>query len=886
MSDIKYTKTTLDNGMDVILHKDDSIPMVSVNVWYHVGSKDEELGKTGFAHLFEHMMFEGSKHHNENHFEPLQKVGASLNGSTNMDRTNYWENVPSNYLELALWLEADRMGYLLDALTQERFDNQREVVKNERRQTYENRPYGMAHWNMQGQLFPSPHPYNWMTIGSQEDLDAASLEDVQAFFRKYYSPSNASLAIAGDIDINKSIDMVNKYFSSLLPGHSNDKVSRFDSSLSGRVELFMPDNVSLPKLYIGWPTPPHLDKSEPELDILSLILADGRNSRLYSKLVYPNIAQNVSAYAYSSEIAGQFFIEVTASPGHSLSDIEDIVDEELERIVSDPPTEEEMEIALNKIEHYNYSQLSKIGGFGGKADLLNHYNIFANDPEYINTFIKEYEKVTVEDVVSARKNILNQDQVRLRAEPNASLIPVELELDRTIEPTAAEPQEFKPPKHQKTKLSNGMELVYLTKPGPPLISCGVLLKTGATADKEDLPGLAYFTAMLTREGTTSRTSAEIYHNLDKLGTSMSIESRREFIFYSTEVLTKHFEEGLEILADVIKNPTFPQKEIDRIKEKQLGDLQRSKDEPNAVADRLFPKLIYGEYSGYGHPVTGNEASIRNFTAADLKAFKEVAFIPDQSQIIIVGNVEFEKVRSACEAYFSDWTPNHQLDGKSSDTPDLDDQMPVGIYICDKPESAQSVIRAGHTIFPRRDDRYYPMNLVNFIFGGQFSSRLNLNLREDKGYSYGFHSGVSWYSDDSLLVAGGSVQTDKTTESIVEILKEFNDIISDRLITEEELEDARNQLLRGYPASFERSGQIMDNMIQLAVHDLPDDHFEKVPHNLRSVDLTQVRDTANQIINPDDLKILIVGDKEKILPGIETLGLPIFEVDSEGQLLDD
>jgi len=883
MSGIDFKKITLENGMDVILHQDKSIPMVAVNVWYHVGSKDEELGKTGFAHLFEHMMFEGSKHHNENHFEPLQKVGANLNGSTTMDRTNYWETLPSNYLELALWLESDRMGYLLDALTQERFDNQREVVKNERRQTYENRPYGMAHWNMQEQLFPSPHPYNWMTIGSQEDLNAASLEDVKDFFRKYYSASNASLAIAGDFDPSQCIEMVNKYFSTLPSGISNDKYTKFDSSLSGRVELYMPDNVSLPKLYIGWPTPPHLDKTEPILDILSLILADGRNSRLYNRLVYPNIAQSVSAYAHGSEIAGQFFIEVTAAPGKDLKDIEMIVDEEIERIISEPPTDEEMEISLNKIEYYNYSQMSKIGGFGGRADLLNHYNVFANDPNYINTFVEEYSKVTKESIVKTTATILNENQVRLRAQPNSIWVPVENDLDRTIEPTPTKEEPFNPPVHQSETLDNGLEVIYVKKEGLPLVSCGLLIKTGSTVDPEHLPGLMYFTTLLSREGTDNRNSSQIYNDLDKLGASIGIETRREYIFYSTEVVTKHIGPVLDILSDIVLNPTYPIDEIKRIKSKQLGDLKRSYDEPNAIADRIFPQLIYGNSAAYGHPTSGNESSIENFSQNDLIELNAEVFKPADAQVIVVGDIDFLDIKNQVIKYFGQWNqePRNEVRDNNKKQVNRLSSYAAGIYIYDKPDSAQSVIRAGHTLFARNDKDYFSMNLVNFVFGGQFSSRLNLNLREEKGYSYGFHSGVSWFKQDSLLIAGGGVQTDKTTESVIEILKEFKGIVGKNVITDIELDDAKNQLLLGYPAGFERSGQILDNLVQLSVHDLDDNYFQEVPNNLKSVSLDDANRVAKEHINIEALKLFIVGDKKIILPGLMNVGLPVFTVDHNG-----
>ena len=376
MISIAFDKYTLPNGLQVILHEDHSLPMAAVNIWYHVGSKDEDQGRTGFAHLFEHVMFEGSKNHNELFFNPLMKVGGSVNGSTSSDKTNYWENVPSDYLELALWLESDRMGFLLEALDQERLDLQRDVVKNERRQSYENRPYGMAYLLLQPALFPAPHPYSWPTIGSQEDLDAASLDDVKSFFRRFYSPSNASISIAGDIDPDGTRDLVERYFGEIPPTPAVNRIGRMASTLSSETRLDFHDKVQLPRLYLVWPSTPAFDEDEAALDVLGTVLADGRSSRLYRTLVYEKqIARSVSVYNHAMEVAGEFNVQVTASPGHGLDEIQDVVEEELDRIRSEPLSEQRDREGQEPGREPARPPAGADGRFrrtGGPAELLQH----------------------------------------------------------------------------------------------------------------------------------------------------------------------------------------------------------------------------------------------------------------------------------------------------------------------------------------------------------------------------------------------------------------------------------------------------------------------------------------------------------------------------------
>ena len=882
MVSIAFEKTTLSNGLDVILHEDHSIPLVAVNVWYHVGSKDEEMGRTGFAHLFEHVMFEGSKHHNSSHFEPLQKIGANLNGSTTSDRTNYWEDVPSNYLELALWLEADRMGFLVDALDQQRFDIQRDVVKNERRQSYENRPYGMAHWQIQEALFPLPHPYHWMTIGSQEDLDAASLDDIKDFFRRFYSPSNSSLAIAGDMESKLTLELVEKYFGDLPPAPSVARVGRFDSSLGGRVELEMRDRVSLPRLYIAWPTPPHLDPDDPALELLRGVLSDGMSSRLYRSLVYEKqIAQSVGVGFHAAEAAGQFILDVTPAEGHELDEVEAAAEEVLASINTNPPSDEEIDRAKNRLEAQHYRQLTHIGGFGGRADELNHFNVFAGDPNMINTSIDQYLGVTREDILRVSQAVLGQRQVRLRVLPERSLSAAATNLDRTMMPPPLKEPVFTPPLPERIQLPSGLEVVVVEKHEMPVVSFGLIVSAGAITDPPEQSGLAAFTSQMLSEGTDTRSSQEIAEAFEFIGARLSAETRREITLLSTETLSKHWKRALELLSDVARHPTFPAHELDRVRREHLTDLRRAKDDAGFVAEQIMPGLVFGRGTQYGHSSLGTEDSVAAFTRENLEEYFQGFYGPKGATLVVAGDVTLEEVRQEVGIAFGGWENSAASIAASTDSPDGASQ-PTTIYLVDKPGAAQSVIRAGHQTVPRSHPDYFRMVLLNYVFGGQFSARLNQNLRQDKGYSYGFHSSISWFRQPSALVASGSVETAVTKEAVVEILGEFRDIKGQRPITSEELDSAQAGMLQGLPAGFERPGQILGNLVQMVLHDLPNDYFRTVGQMLSAVKLDQANGAGQERIDPDGLKILVVGDRQAIEAGLRELDLPLVVLDDDGE----
>jgi zinc protease len=881
MEPIAFEKFTLPNGLDVILHQDATLPLVAVNVWYHVGSKDEETGKTGFAHLFEHIMFEGSKHHNSSHFEPLQQVGASLNGSTDTDRTNYWENLPSNYLELALWLEADRMGFLLDALDQRRFDIQRDVVKNERRQSYENRPYGIAELRLQSALYPPPHPYHWPTIGFHEDLDAATLEDVRAFFRRFYSPSNASLAIAGDFQQEETRNLVERYFGDLAPSPALPRARRTDSLLQGHADITLYDKVLLPRVYLAWPTVPRFHEDEAALSILAAILGSGKSSRLHRSLVHERrIAQSVSAFQDAEEVAGDFLVEVTAAADHTAGEMQQAAQAEIERMRQQQPSSEEMARTKNMIEWHHVRQRTRIGGFGGKANLLNSFNVFAQDPELVNSDLERYLAVQPEDVRRVADTYLADRRVQLVVLPEPARHRSTATIDRSTQPPPVALRPFVAPIPRRQSLANGLQLLVLEKRGIPSVAFSLVLNQGANMDGTALPGLAAFASSMLQEGTENRSSNQIADEFEFMGSQLSSATGREQTNLAAEILSRHWPAALEIVADLVQNPTFPEQELNRVRRQRLTSIRRLRDDAAALAGQAAPILLYGRENPYGHPISGTERSLEALTRQNAVDHFQAVWRPENATLVVVGDASMEEVEGLAKKYLGSWK-GQGVAAKSLDaTPKTPKRSATALYLIDKPGAAQSEIRAGYVGVPRQHPDYLPLVVLNNLFGGQFTARLNANLRQNKGYSYGYHSSIDWYRSSSLMVAGGAVQTEVTREAVVETMREFRDIAGSRPVDEAEFDSAKASLLRQFPSSFETPGQVLSQLTNVVSFDLPDDYYRTLSDRLQAVSLADVRRAAQEWVDPDRLLLVVVGDREAIEPGLRELDLEVHLVDHE------
>ena len=883
MISIPFEKHTLQNGLDVITHVDKTVPTVAVNVWYHVGSKNEVPGKTGFAHLFEHVMFEGSKNHNNDYFGPLQEIGALVNGSTTNDRTNYWENLPSNYLELAFWLESDRMGFLLEALDQSRFDLQREVVKNERRQSYENRPYGMAYLKLQELLFPAPHPYNWPTIGSQEDLDRADIEDVKDFFRKFYHPSNASIAIAGDIDPERTLSLVEQYFGNLPPGPTIDRFHQMDSALKGQTWATLEDSVHLPRLYLAWPTKPEFTEEQAALDVLSVIISDGRSSRLERKLVYEKqTTRDIRAYHHGQEISGEFHIIATANPGISTEDIYADIQESLRQISDVPPSDEEMQRAHNRILTYHISQLEKIGGFGGKADQLNHFSVMAGDPSLIENDVERYKKVTAQDVSKAAQ-LLNDNFVGLNVKPLSDNKPIKSQVDRSKTPSPSVPTAFVPPEPKEIFLNNGIKVLMVNRPQLPLTNIGLLLDTGSTNDPQKSSGLSQFMIDMLFEGTLNRSSSQIASEIEFLGSHLTKDVSREHTFIAVSGVSANTSKGLEIISDTIFNPIFPTEEIERIRNEKLADLQSIQDSADTTAAIATRSILLGSESSYGHTISGNETSVSSINRDAIQSQYQDMLHNSSKTFLVVGDISSDDAIDLLNEKFGE-LPNKQ----NNIVPELELQKtnqngPV-IYLVDRPGSAQSILRAGHISIPREHPDYYSLAFVNYILGGDYSSRLNMNLRQDKGYSYGFHSSIEWMKPFSIFLARGSVQTEVTKESVYETLKELREIRECKEIGVEEFRKAKEGLVKSVPSQFESNHQIVNQLLNMAEFNLPINHFEANIEKISDLTVDEVRESASKHLSPDETKIIVVGDRNKVETGLEELGYPIKHIDMYGNLL--
>ncbi len=884
---IVFEKYTLPNGLQVILHVDRKLPMVHVNSWYHVGSKNERVGRTGFAHLFEHMMFEGSKDANGKYFGFIEKAGANLfeggvNGTTNEDRTNYFETVPSANLEYVLWLESDRLATLADVLTKTKLDNEREIVRNERRQGLENQPYGRGFMLLQTNVFPAGHPYSHDVIGSHEDLLAASVDDVKAFFHQYYTPNNLSLAITGDFDPVEAKRLIAKYYGPIPPGPPLDRPKHWVQPLENQKIIEVSDHVPQERTYFGWPAPAFFDPGDADLDLASFILTDGLSSRLQRSLVYDKqLCSNIFSFEASSEIAGMFVIQATARPGASLGQVEQVVTEEIARLAKDGPTSAELNRAKAKWELQYLTGLERIGGFGGQADLLNQYNTFLGNPDNFSADVARHRDATTESVRQAAALWLNTpNRVLVRFHPDAAKLDATAQVDRSKQPNLGSDRPFHAPEVATAKLDNGMGVVVVERKDLPKVSVTFATRAGSVYDPKGEEGLASLTAETLTRGTKNRKALEIDDALADLGTSAQASSAREYSIINLEVLENNLPAALGIVSDIVRNPSFPADEVDREKKQTLDSLSQAENNPRMIASRLSTMLAFGREHAYGHPVRGFPSAVSKLTTQDLAAFHQKYWKPGSSTLVLVGDVSLQQAVELAKKQFDSWS------GGSAPAPLIGEPHPVGpgkVYLVNRPDAAQTYVEEILPA-PRRDaPDYYAFSLANVVWGGSAGARLGMNLREDKGYSYGVFSFPDFFSKSGIWVAGGGVQTDKTKESVVEFQKELKYIAGEKPVTESELNSAKSNRVRGYAQQFEAMNRVSQQIVELWSLDLPFSELQREPDELTKATLDSVNAAAEKYATPSRSTLLLVGDLSKIEAGVRSLNVgEIVQLDAEGK----
>lgn len=900
---IDFEKYVLPNGLEVILSEDHRLPLVAVNLWYHVGPANEDVGRTGFAHLFEHMMFQGSKHvPGDTHFKSLEGAGASsINGTTDFDRTNYFETVPSNQLELALWLESDRMGYLLDKVDQANLSNQQDVVRNERRQSVENQPYGIVEEALFHQLFPKGHPYYASIIGSHEDIQAARLEDVKNFFKLYYAPNNASLAIVGDIDKAATKALVEKYFGTLKQGKPVAKPSVQTPPITSERRAVMKDRVELPRVYMAWLTSPIFKPGDADADIASSVLGMGRSSRLYKKLVYEQqIAQTVTASQQSLTLGSVFLIEATARPGHTAEDLEKSIDEALQTLRETGPEASEVDRARNVIETRIIQGLETLGGFGGVADRLNSYNHYLGTPGFLPDDIKRYRTVTPESVKTfVQQQLTPTSRVVVHAVPGTpdlgAPVPTpkpsqaaagtgaeSLNADESWRGEMPKPGPVKAlqvPLPVSFELPNGLTVLVNERPGLPIVSASLVVRTGSGANPVDKPGLANFTASMLDEGTASRSALQIADEVARLGGSLNTGSTMDASQVTASSLRRNFPELLDIMADVTRQPSFPTEEVERQRASRLGSLLQQRENPNAVASLVASAVIYGEKHPYGFPELGTEASNKTMSREDMHGFWSRNFVPNNAAFVVSGQITRDELRPTIEKAFGTWAKGTPVQPTLSPP----DSVPARLVLVDKPGAPQTQLRVAGLGAPRSTPEYEALQVMNESLGGLFSSRINLNLREVHGYTYGAGSQFVFRRGTGPFMVATGVRTEVTGASVSEIFKELRGM-REKPPAGEELALAKDSLVRSLPAQFETSGRVTGSTSNIYVYDLGLDYYAKLPATLGAVTTEQVKAVADKYLVPEKLSVIAVGDRSKITPELQRLKLGAVEVrNAEGSL---
>jgi zinc protease len=909
---IPYKKYRYPNGLTLIIHEDDSDPIVYVDVTYHVGSARETPGRSGFAHFFEHMMFQGSDNvGDEEHFAIVTESGGTLNGTTNRDRTNYFETMPANQLETALWLEADRMGFFLDAVTEEKFEIQRATVKNERGQNYDNRPYGLVGEKIGEALYPFGHPYSWLTIGYHEDIDQYTLENLKNFFLRWYGPNNATLTVAGQLDEAEVLRLVGKYFGSIPRGPEVDHMPEATVSLPEDRYISYEDNIRFPLLSMTYPGPPMNTREEAALDIAAYLLGgrDNKNAPMYQRLIKTQKALQASASNPASELAGQFQFSIVAYPGITLSDMEKEVRAIMDEFVQNGIDESAMKeyIVSNEADIiYSLQSVQR------KGSMLAAYETFTGNPNFIEKDLARFRTMTAEEVMTAFKkyiyeknavvlSVYPKGQEALKAAPDNFVRPAIPEgfepdlseyaglrynkgidhFDRKQRPKAGDNPVVTVPAFWSSKLSNGIKVVGTPYKELPITNISLFFKAGQMMETTDKAGIAVLTSTLMKEGTTTLSSEEFAARLKALGSRINVSSSEEDIIISVSALNKNMDATIQLLKDMLLSPRFDAADFEREQKAQIQAIQNARTNATAIAQSVMGGISYPIDHIYSKASYGTEATVASISLEDVKDFYERFIHPSTAEVIIVGNITEQAIKSKSNPLkFLTELPEKEVSIPAK----ISFQSPekTTIYFSHKDRSPQSQIMLGSTgLYYDGTGDYYRSGIVNYPLGGMFNSRININLREDKGYTYGARTYFNGSETINAFMGSTSVRADATDSAIVEIMKEINDYVK-MGISEEELAFTKSSIGQRDALKYETTGQKALFMRQLLRNGLDKDLVKKQLNILSKMSKKDADAIIKQYIKPDRLAMVVVGDKALIYDKLLALGYPVIEVDMYGQ----
>ena len=903
---IPYSQFTLPNGLRVVVHTDRKAPVVAVSVWYHVGSKDEPGGKTGFAHLFEHLMFNGSENSPGDFFEPLQQVGATdFNGTTWFDRTNYFETVPTAAIDRALFLESDRMGHLLGAVTQEKLDNQRAVVQNEKRQG-DNQPYGLTEYVIQETLFPKGHPYHHTTIGSMADLDAASLDDVKNWFRAKYGPDNAVLVLAGDIDLATAKEKVTKWFGDIPRGPAIKRVTAPVPTLAAPVANVMKDRVATTRVMRMWAIPGLNDKDATALQVAGTVLGGLSSSRLDNALVRnEQIAVSVTASADLFEQIGTFTVSADVKPGVDPA----LVARRLDAVVADfiargPNADEVRRVATRSIAA-TINGLESVGGFSGKATTLAEGLVYSGDAGRYRKDLAELAAITPAAVTAATRKWLSRPVFSLTVEPGerdnyveagaaakpvtsasapAKTVAAELQKrnmagpDRSSLPPVGPLTALDFPKIERARLSNGIDVFFARRDAVPAVQMTISFDAGSAADRADALGTQSLMLALMDEGTASRNSVQIAEESERLGATISTGASVDRTNVSLFALTPNLAPSLDLFADIVRNPAFVPAEVARLRGQQLARISSELTQPQGLAGRVLPVKLWGADHPYGRASsgTGDATTVAKLDRTALASFHQTWLRPDTARIFVAGNTSLAQLVPLLEKSFGTWaTPKTPKPVKNFAAP-----VPAPaakIYLVDRPNSPQSLIVGGQVLDARGRDDLVTLRASNDILGGAFLSRLNMDLRETKGWSYGVGSRIGAQEQRISYTISAPVQADRTGDSIKALRSQISDFLTNRGVTPEELERTMNGNIRELPGSFETAGDVLGGVTSIINLGRPDNYYSTLAEKYRSVTASAIDAAGRKAIDPAKMIFVIVGDAKVVRPQLDGIGLPVEEV---------